>query len=65
MRKGLWLPLPAFEFGAGALSILGSHMYALQGYAKMALQEGFHGWWLPSFAVRGAASQLLGTARST
>ena len=23
VRKGLWLPLPAFEFGAGALNILG------------------------------------------
>lgn len=62
VRKGLWIPLPAFEFGAGALNIIGSHMYALQGYAKLALQEGFHGWWLPSFAVRGAASQLLGTS---
>jgi len=62
VRKGLWLPLPAFEFGAGALSILGSRMYVLQGYAKLALQEGFHGWWLPSFAVRGGASQLLGTS---
>ena len=62
VRKGLWLPLPAFEFGAGALSILGSRMYVLQGYAKMALQEGFHDWWLPSFAVRGSASQLLGTS---
>jgi len=62
VRKGLWIPLPAFEFGAGALNIVGSHMYALQGYAKLALQEGFHGWWLPSFAVRGGASQLLGTS---
>jgi hypothetical protein len=62
VRKGLWLPLPAFEFGAGALSLLGSRMYVLQGYAKMALQEGFHDWWLPSFAVRGGVSQLLGTA---
>jgi len=63
VRKGLWLPLPAFEFGAGALSILNSRMYVLQGYAKLALQEGFHGWWLPSFAVRGGASQLLGTSQ--
>jgi hypothetical protein len=62
VRKGLWLPLPAFEFGAGALSIVGSRMYVLQGYAKLALQEGFHGWWLPSLAVRGSASQLLGTS---
>ena len=36
-------------------------MYALQGYAKIALQEGFHDWVLPSFAVRGSVSQLLGT----
>jgi hypothetical protein len=62
VRKGMWLPLPVFEFGAGALSILGSRMYVLQGYAKLALQEGFHGWWLPSVAVRGSGSQLLGTS---
>jgi hypothetical protein len=61
VRKGLWLPLPAFEFGVGAVSVVGSHMYAMQGYAKIALQEGFHDWVLPSFAVRGSASQLLGT----
>jgi hypothetical protein len=63
VRKGLWLPLPAFEFGAGAVNIVGSRMYALQGYAKLALQEGFHGWVLPSVAVRGSASQLLGTSQ--
>jgi hypothetical protein len=63
VRKGMWFPLPAFEFGAGALSVLGSRMYVLQGYAKIALQEGFHGWALPSFAVRGSASQLLGTSQ--
>jgi hypothetical protein len=61
VRKGLWLPLPAFEFGAGAMKIIDSKMYSLQGYAKLALQEGFHGWWLPSLAVRGSVSQLLGT----
>jgi hypothetical protein len=61
VRKGLWIPLPAFEFGAGALKILDSNMYAVQGYAKFALQEGFHGWVLPSLAVRGSVSQLLGT----
>jgi hypothetical protein len=63
VRKGLWLPLPAFEFGVGAVSVLGSHMYAMQGYAKIALQEGFHDWVLPSFAVRASASQLLGTSQ--
>ncbi len=63
VRKGLWFPLPAFEFGAGAIDVLGSHMYAIQGYAKLALQEGFHDWVLPSFAVRGSVSQLLGTSQ--
>ena len=63
VRKGLWFPLPAFEFGAGAIDVLGSHMYAMQGYAKIALQEGFHDWVLPSFAVRGSVSQLLGTSQ--
>jgi hypothetical protein len=63
VRKGLWFPLPAFEFGVGAVSVLGSHMYAMQGYAKFALQEGFQDWVLPSFAVRGSASQLLGTSQ--
>lgn len=61
VRKGLWLPLPAFELGLGAVSIVGSSMYAVQGYAKMALQEGFNGWPIPSVAVRAGASQLLGT----
>jgi hypothetical protein len=61
VRKGMWLPLPAFEFGAGVLNVLGSGMFALQGYAKLALQEGFHDWPLPSVAIRGSASQLLGT----
>ena len=54
VRKGLWFPLPAMEVGAGAIDVLGSHMYAIQGYAKIALQEGFHDWVLPSFAVRGS-----------
>ncbi len=65
VRKGMWLPVPALEFGAGAVSLLGSRMYAIQGYAKFALQEGFHDWVLPSFAVRGSASQLLGTSQVT
>lgn len=64
VRKGLWFPLPAMELGAGAIDVLGSHMYAIQGYAKLALQEGFHDWVLPSFAVRGSVSQLLGTSQT-
>jgi hypothetical protein len=61
VRKGLWLPIPALEFGAGAMNVVGSSLIALQGYAKLALQEGFQDWPLPSVAVRGSASQLLGT----
>jgi hypothetical protein len=63
VRKGLWFPVPAIEFGGGAVSLVGSSMYAMQGYVKLALQEGFHDWVLPSFAVRGSASQVLGTSQ--
>jgi len=61
VRKGIWLPLPAFEIGAGALNIVGSSMFSVQGYAKLALQEGFHSWPVPSVAIRLSASQLVGT----
>ena len=43
-RKGIWLPLPGFEIGAGATKIIDSNMYAVQAYAKLALHEGFHDW---------------------
>jgi hypothetical protein len=62
-RKGLWLPLPGFEVGAGATKLIDSSMYAIQGYAKFALHEGFHDWALPSLAVRGAVSHLLGASQ--
>jgi hypothetical protein len=61
VRKGMWFPVPAVEWGAGAVNVLGSSMWAVQGYLKLALHEGFHRWVLPSLAVRGAASQLVGT----
>ncbi len=60
-RKGLWWPLPGFEVGAGATKLIDSNLYAVQGYAKFALHEGFHGWALPSLAVRASVSHLLGT----
>ncbi|HVR62672.1 MAG TPA: hypothetical protein VMU50_12285 [Polyangia bacterium] len=60
-RKGFWLPVPAVEIGAGFVNVLGSEMFALQAYAKVGLHEGFHGWALPSLAVRGAVSHLVGT----
>jgi hypothetical protein len=61
-RKGIWLPLPGFEIGAGATKLIDSNMYAVQGYAKLALHEGFHDWPLPSLAVRGAVSHVLGAS---
>ena len=59
-RKGIWLPVPSFEVGAGFLNVLQTNMFALQVYAKVAIHEGFHGWPLPSVAIRGAASRLMG-----
>lgn len=61
VRKGMWVPLPAFEFGAGVVHLLDSQMLAWQGYAKWALHEGFHDLPLPSFAVRGSMSYVTGT----
>lgn len=60
VRKGIWFPLPSFEVGAGVVHLLSSGMFAAQGYAKFALHEGYHDLPLPSIAVRGAASRLMG-----
>ncbi|WP_428267024.1 hypothetical protein [Haliangium sp.] len=61
-RKGIWLPLPSFEVGAGIVHLMGSRMTAAQFYAKLALHEGYHDWPLPSLAIRGAASRMMGEA---
>ncbi len=61
VRKGLWLPLPAFEVGTGVVHLIDSQMLAWQGYAKLALHEGFHDWPIPSFAVRVSGSHVTGT----
>ena len=61
VRKGMWFPIPSLEWGGGAVNILQSGMWAVQGYVKLALHEGFHSWPLPSIAVRGAFSTLVGT----
>lgn len=59
-RKGIWLPLPSFEIGAGAVHVLDSHLWTGQLYAKFGLHEGFHQLPIPSVAVRGSVSRLLG-----
>lgn len=59
VRKGMWLPVPSFEIGAGAVHLIDSHLWTGQLYAKLALLEGYHQLPLPSFAVRGAVSRMM------
>ena len=61
-RKGIWLPLPSFEIGAGAVHLLDSQLWTGQLYAKFALHEGYHDLPLPSVAARGAVSRLIGAS---
>lgn len=63
VRKGIWLPLPSFEVGAGMVQLLDSNILAAQGYAKFALHEGYHDLPVPSLAVRGAVSRMMGTSQ--
>lgn len=64
VRKGIWLPLPSMEVGAGFVHLLQSQMIAYQAYAKLALLEGFQTWPLPSVAVRAGLSHVTGTAQA-
>ena len=61
LRKGLWWPIPALEVGGGVVNLLDSQMLSWQGYAKVALHEGFHDWPVPSLSVRAAMSYVTGT----
>jgi len=56
-RKGLW---PGIEVGAGATHLFDSQMWALAGYGKIAIHEGFHHLPIPSIAIRASFSRLLG-----
>ena len=60
-RKGFWFPVPSFEMGVGVRYLIGSRMWAPMASVKVALHEGFQGWPLPAFAVRGSGSRLMGT----
>ena len=60
-RKGIWLPAPSFEIGMGAVHLAGSQMWAGQLYAKLALVEGYHDLPIPSVALRGGASRMMGS----
>ena len=56
-RKGLW---PGIEIGAGATHLFDSRMWTISGYGKIALHEGFHHLPIPSIALRGMFSRVLG-----
>jgi hypothetical protein len=60
-RKGLWLPVPSFELAAGVKHLIGSRMWAPTVMAKLALHEGFQGWPLPAFAIRGTGVRVVGS----
>lgn len=59
VRKGMWFPVPSFEFGAGAVHLVDSRVWTGQLYAKIALHEGYAGLPLPSLAARGAVSRMM------
>lgn len=60
-RKGLWLPLPAVELGAGFMHLADSRLMSWQGYAKVALHEGFYDFPLPSVAARAGVALVTGS----
>jgi hypothetical protein len=60
-RKGLWFPVPSVEIAGGAVHLMDSRMWAPQAYVKVALVEGYHELPIPSVAVRGAVSRLMGS----
>ncbi len=61
IRKGIWMPLPSFEFGVGFRHLLGSKMWGPAATAKLALHEGFQGWPVPALAVRGTGTRVVGS----
>jgi hypothetical protein len=61
LHKGIWFPAPSFEVGGGVVNLLDSQMLSWQGYAKLALHEGFHDLPFPSLAIRAAFAYLTGT----
>ncbi|MBC8074252.1 MAG: hypothetical protein IAG13_38385 [Deltaproteobacteria bacterium] len=56
-RKGLW---PGIEVGGGATHLFDSRMWAISGYGKISLHEGFYRLPIPSIALRVAGSRVLG-----
>ncbi|MDY0002320.1 MAG: hypothetical protein RBU30_13575, partial [Polyangia bacterium] len=61
VRKGIWLPIPSFELGAGFTHLVDSHMFVLNVFAKLALHEGFLHWPTPAIAARFSGQRVVGT----
>jgi hypothetical protein len=64
MRKGVWMPippLPSVELGFGVSHLVNSSMFALNGYLKLAIHEGYHDVWVPSIAFRAGVTRLAGS----
>jgi hypothetical protein len=60
-RKGMWFPVPSSEVGAGFVHLMDSELWTGQAYAKIGIHEGYHDLPIPSVAVRGAVSRLMGS----
>lgn len=64
LRKGVWMPvppLPSVELGFGAANVLNSGIFALNGFLRLAIHEGYHKFPVPSIAFRAAVSRIAGT----
>jgi hypothetical protein len=60
-RKGMWFPVPSVEVGAGMVHLMDSGLWSAQTYAKIGIHEGYHDLPVPSVAVRGGVSRLMGS----
>lgn len=60
VRKGIGFPLP-LELSAGAVHLADSSMWGAQSSLKIALHEGYHKLPLPSVALRGGGSRVMGS----
>ncbi|MFH2009416.1 MAG: hypothetical protein ABI333_22685 [bacterium] len=63
IRKGIWMPLPSFELGAGFTHLVSSHMFSLNAFAKFSLHEGFLHWPTPAIAIRFTGQRIVGTSQ--
>jgi hypothetical protein len=63
VRKGMWFPVPSSEIAVGFVHLADSDLWMAQAYAKVALHEGYHALPVPSVAVRGGVSRLMGTSQ--